>query len=296
MGPAKQIYIHLGAHRTGTSSFQMCLHANRDVIAGAGFDCAYPGRDDIPSGDLALSLPSPRHGWTQQSKFAARVARKIKQHSPDPARGLILSEENIPGRMIHFFSGHFYPAAAARLDALRTGVGELEIAGVVLVIRPYDALFVSAWRKRAEDRLSDPFAPSVPGLVAMEQGWPDLLALIRARLAPARLHVVDYAARGTSTELLQTLVPDFANLPLVEPHQRVNESATDAALEVLQARYAKGESLDRTEWQEIVRQHQHDAEPRGLAEFPAEAAEVLRARYARDLETLRSMEGVQLTC
>ena len=128
----------------------------------------------------------------------------------------------------------------------------------------------------------------------MEQGWPDLVALIRARLAPKRLLVVDYAARGTSAQLLQTLLPDFANLPLVEPHQRVNASATDAALQVLQARYAKGESLDRTEWQEIVQRHQHDTESRGLAELPAEAAEVLRARYARDLETLRGMGRIEL--
>jgi hypothetical protein len=274
----------------------MCLHANRDVIAGAGFDCAYPGRDDSPSGDLALSLPSPRHGWTQQDKFAARVARKLKLHSPDVGRALILSEENIPGRMIHFFAGQFYPAAAARLAALRGGLGEVQIAGVLLVIRPYDALFVSAWRKRAEDRLCEPFAPSVPYLMAMEEGWPELVAHIRTHLAPARLHVVDYAARGPSEALLQRLVPEFANLPLAEPRAWVNESATDAALEVLQGRYAAGEKLDRASWQEIVRSHENDLASRGLAEFSAEQTEALQARYARDLDALHAMDGVELTC
>ena len=46
----KRIYLHAGAHRTGSSSFQMCLYANRDLLGSMGLDVAYPGRDGVPGG------------------------------------------------------------------------------------------------------------------------------------------------------------------------------------------------------------------------------------------------------
>lgn len=294
MAPGKRIFLHIGAHRTGTSSVQMCLHLNRAALRGAGFDLAYPGRDDIPSGDLALSLPSPRHGRGAQGRFAARVARKLARHSPDAGRALLLSEENIPGRMIHFFSGRFYPAAEARLEALRTGFGDARAAGVLLVLRPYDGLIRSAYRKRAEDRAVEPFAEVAQQVMAMDRGWPALVRAVRSVLRPEALHVVDFAARGTSARLVQTLVPEFANLPLAEPSARVNRSATDAALEALQARYAAGEVLERAAWQAIVAQHAGAREDRGFARFTEAQIAALRARYAADLDAIAALEDVRL--
>lgn len=294
MARFKQIYIHLGAHRTGTSSFQMCLHENRAQIGSAGYDVAYPGRDDIPSGDLALRLPGPRHGLTQQRKFATRVARKIERHSPDPLRPLILSEENIPGRMIHFFHGQFYPAADARLGALKMGVGRVEIAGALLVIRPYSDLFMSAFRKRAEDQIVDPWSEVIPHLMQMDRGWPDLVRVILDILKPGCLNVVDYSARGPSGGLLQSLVPDFANMSLVEPSHRVNLSASDAALCHLQQRYTAGEKLERSAWQEVVADFA-DREAEEFTPLNTAQAAALKKRYLRDLDTISRLEDVILT-
>ncbi len=116
--------VHLGAHRTGTSSFQMMLAENRDLLAQAGFDIAYPGRDDIPQGDLRLKLPDPRNLKQWEAKFLPAAAAELQLHSSDTSHAMILSEENIPGRMIHFPSGQFYPAAEARFQTLAAAAGE----------------------------------------------------------------------------------------------------------------------------------------------------------------------------
>ncbi len=60
----KRSYLHLGAHRTGSSSFQQCLFENREILSGLGFDVVYPGRDGVPNGRLRMNtkLPRKRHG------------------------------------------------------------------------------------------------------------------------------------------------------------------------------------------------------------------------------------------
>jgi len=38
---SRDVFIHAGAHRTGTSSFQLCMATNRDRLEAAGFDLSY---------------------------------------------------------------------------------------------------------------------------------------------------------------------------------------------------------------------------------------------------------------
>ncbi|MCA0920945.1 hypothetical protein [Pseudooceanicola nanhaiensis] len=289
---AAPVYLHAGAHRTGTSSFQMCLSLNADALRAAGYDLAYPGRDGIPGGNLQLRLPAPRHGPRKVRRLGEAAGAHLAALRSDATRPLILSEENIPGRMLHFYQGRFYPAAAARARALKTALPG-PVAHLLYVVRPYDTLYVSAYRKRAEDRPVEPFATIRPRLMAMDRGWLELMELLIEQLTPARVTVVDYAARGSSAALLGHLLEaDPAGLK--EPGQVVNLSATDAALEALQARYARGETLERDAWKAVIAEHAEAQEPRGFAAFTQGEAEDLRARYAADMERLGRMPGVSV--
>ncbi|MBY5932771.1 hypothetical protein KUV51_07150 [Tateyamaria omphalii] len=281
------IYIHAGAHRTGTSSFQLGLHENRQILGDLGWATAYPGRDGIPSGKLALRLPS---GSRIDPEAAAIKARKGLEEYRD-GRPLILSEENITGRMYHFMQGLFYPFAEKRCAALRaawTG----PIAHLLLVVRPYDQLFVSAYRKRAEDNAMPGFAQVRDHYMNMDRGWPALVAGMYEALKPQVMTVVPYAARGTNVDLLHRLVPDLPRDMLREPARVVNKSATDAALEVLQARYQAGESLSRAAWTAIIDEHSQDRASRGIAEFSDIEKADLAARYASDLKQIEWMPHV----
>ncbi|MBY6090033.1 hypothetical protein [Maritimibacter alkaliphilus] len=289
---AAPVYLHAGAHRTGTSSFQMCLSVNAGRLRAAGYDLAYPGRDGIPGGDLQLRLPAPRHGPKKIRRLGEAARAHLAGLQGGEGRPLILSEENIPGRMLHFYQGRFYPAAAARLRALKAALPG-PVAHLVYVIRPYDTLYVSAYRKRAEDRPVEPFAAIRPRLMAMDRGWVDMVETLVERLTPARVTVVDYAARGTSAALLAHLL-EGGPAGLEEPEEVVNLSATDAALEALQAVYASGGTLERAAWKAVIAEHAEDRAPRGFAAFPAEEAAVLRGRYEADMERLARMAGVTL--
>ena len=265
----------------------MCLHVNRAALDAAGFDLAYPGRDGIPSGRLDLRLPSPRHGDGPHPVF---VRRSKKALGPGD-RPMILSEENIAGRMFHFYSGQFYPAAEARCRALREALGG-PVARMVLVIRPYAGLYASAFRKRAEDNAVRPFREVVPRLMAMDRGWPELVAVLRDTLAPEAFEVVPFSARGASRDLLYRLVPE-AGAGWTEPEEVVNLSATDAALEALQTRYHAGDTLDRAAWKAVIAEHAADA-GRGFAAFTDAERNTLDTRYNQDLLRIGEMDGVSL--
>ncbi|MEX0366263.1 MAG: hypothetical protein AB3N22_09370 [Ruegeria sp.] len=281
------IFIHAGAHRTGTSSFQMCLHENRQMLEQSNWALAYPGRDGIPSGNLALRLPSGNTGDVAQAQ--EKVARALASHSA--GKPLILSEENIPGRMFHFMRGTFYPFAELRCETLRAAWPG-SVAHVLLVVRPYDELYVSAFRKRAEDNAMPDFDQVRDGYLSMDRGWPELVTLMQDILKPDTITVIPYLHRGTSAQLLGRLVPGLPGNAMVEPKRIVNKSASDAALDALQLRYRAGEKLTREAWTAVIDAHRGNTTPTGFAAFSDEESAELSARYASDLKQIEWMPSV----
>ncbi|MDK3073072.1 hypothetical protein QO034_08130 [Sedimentitalea sp. JM2-8] len=287
----KAVFIHAGAHRTGTSSFQACLSENRGCLDALGYDLAYPGRDGVPGGSLRLRLPRPRHGEKRIPEFAAGVRNRLAELSPDPSRRLILSEENLAGPMHHLYEGRFFPAARKRFRTLAAAL-DAPPDHLVFVVRSYADLYVSAHRKRAEDNAVAPFCELVPHFMAMDRGWPGLLADLRDHLKPARLTVLAYEGRGESRALLQTLVPGLASADLAEPAVPMNQSATDAALDAVQSRYHAGDKLRRREWRTILNDHSHETASTGFAAFPDRERALLEDLYHADLARLSGMGGI----
>lgn len=293
MTQGKPLYVHLGAHRTGTSSFQMMLAENRDLLAQSGYDIAYPGRDDIPHGDLRLRLPQPRNSGKWREKFLPGATKELARFASADSHAMILSEENIPGKMIHFPNGQFYPAAEKRLQVLAEAA-QAPVLRAVLVVRDYTGLFISAWRKRAEDNPSPPFDEGRQNMLRMDRGWPDLVRLVFKHLRVQELVVIDYARRGRSVDIAGMLVPELAAVPLVEPARRMNHSATDAAMVELQKRYHAGEKLERGAWQQIIAEHRDDKASYGVSEFSKRQTRILDGRYQEDLDEIAAMPAVML--
>jgi len=171
------------------------LANNRPVIEAAGFDVTYPGRDNIPDGTLGLRLPSPRNADQVAQRSAPSVGQEIAEKCRADSRALILSEENMLGRMVHFSAGRFYPAVEARFDALALGTAA-PVLRALLVVRDYAQLYVSSYRKRAEDNLVDPFNDGRSKMMRMDRGWPEIVAALQARLQPQETVVVEYGHRG----------------------------------------------------------------------------------------------------
>lgn len=287
----KRICLHLGAHRTGTSSFQLCLYENTPLLKEAGFDVAHPKRDGVPKGRLRLKLPRKRHGAHRVPEYAEGVRAHLAKLGPDPARGLILSEENIPGIMRNFYDGQFYPGSENRLATLAAALGARpEVC--LFVLRSYDELYASHFRLAAIERAMPPFADLAPVFAGIEKGWPQIVTEIRDILRPERLLVLPYARRGSNTELLRAMVPDLPAGVLREARKSLNVSPTDSALEVLQRTYHAGAEYDAARAEQIMAEHRDIHEDRGFSAFSEAQRDGLRAKYEADLETIQAMDGV----
>ena len=143
---------------------------------------------------------------------------------------------------MHFWGGEFFPGIRRRLKALRE-VLPGPVHRLIYVVRPYDELFVSAYRKTAEDNRVDPFDQLRPVFMSIQGGWPHVVSALRDVLSPGALIVRPYENRGSNADLFRLLVPGMADAPLVDPPRVMNRSATDAALMALQAIYAQGQTL-----------------------------------------------------
>ncbi|MEM8654589.1 MAG: hypothetical protein AAGF36_07565 [Pseudomonadota bacterium] len=283
------LYIHAGAHRTGSTSFQWCLHENRLVLEAQGWTLAYPGRDGIPTGQLALRLPAGRR---IDPAAAARKARRALG-SYKTGRPVILSEENILGRMFHFMKGQFYPFAENRCAALRAA-WDGPIRHLLLVVRPYEDLFVSAFRKRAEDHPMPEFSALRDRYLNIDRGWPELAAAMCDILEPEQMTVLPYAARGTNLHLLHRLAPGLDGSGLIEPNRVANQSPSDAALAHLQTRHRAEVKLSRADIHDIALRYATDQTRGRFAGFSELDRADLAARYASDLKQIEWMSNINV--
>jgi hypothetical protein len=286
----RPVYIHAGAHRTGTSSFQLCLAENRAILEGAGYCLAYPGRDGAPDGTLRLKLPRPWQKPGNEQTFVPGARAHVAKVSGGSG-ALILSEENITGSMRHLFEGRFFPANAMRCRVLKDALGAPK--HLVFVVRPYAQFLRSAYRKLAENNAVPDFDQVVPAFCQMDRGWPEIVTEMRNIFEPERLSVISYARRGTSVGLLRFLVPQAPD-GLIEPERTVNLSATDAALQALQQHHRSGERLKRPEWRSVIRSHAKNTAALGFADWPEDAEKHLNSKWKEDESRLLQMSGIEM--
>jgi hypothetical protein len=288
----KKYFIHLGAHRTGSSSFQLSLHENREVLLSSGYGVAFPSRDGVKSGALALRLPRPRHNHDDVLEMSERMASHLEKTAvTGPCGSVLLSEENILGSMGHLERGQFYPAAEKRFRAIYAAIGHAP-EHVLLVIREYDSFFRSCFRKRSEMRKVKSFRELMPYYLSMDRGWYEVVQAILENLKPTALTVIDYRHRSTNAALMQKLVPDLGSVPLREPGRALNMNATDAALVAFQKRYGEGHTLSREQRGEIVSAHAGQSESLGVSEYTATEAAALKLRYKRDADRISTIPGI----
>lgn len=289
---SEEVYLHAGSPRTGTSSFQLFLEINAEAIRARGFDLDYPGRDAATHGTLRLRFPAPRH---DAGAFAHRLgrARGNLARVLRPGRPLILSEENIPGRMLDFHKGLFFPTAPLRARFLAEVLAPRRVARITLVLRPYSELFVSAFRKRAEDNVQEPFSDVAGRMARFRGGWPEVIAAMRTHLRPQEIVLLDFRRRPQAV-LAGEVCPRLDLSGLVEPAAEANVSPGDAALFEMQRRLVAGAVYSPQLLEELRAEYAGLRAEKPFAAFnPARKAR-LDARFAEDLERLAAMDRVTL--
>lgn len=286
--------MHLGAHRTGTGSFQEFLASNADNFADFGVNLAVANRDGMSAGSFKLRLPDARHfrsgDLDKRREWLSEVFEEIRINNR--ARTLV-SEENIPGSFNSIFSENPYGAAFDRMSFFSSGL-KGKVRRILFVVRSYDTFLPSAYRKRCEFREIAPFEEYAAEHMNAKRGWPELVQDIQVSIKPKELIVLTYEDRWSHLEMLEHLMPESTQVDFEPLKRRFNVSATDAACRAMQAHFASGKKLSPAGLAEMIRKYADDTSGPPIAQFSDSNREILQSKYAEDIDRIRKMSGVIL--
>lgn len=212
----REVIVHLGAHRTGTTSVQSFLNANRKGLKSKGIDVAIP--------------PGTRERSIIDSGNSSRV---------------LVSEENILGTMeSNIWSRELYPNASSKLAKQKTLLASA--SKIVLTIRNLSDWWRSAIFFCARKDISFPRFDELEQIAKSQRSWVDVVDDVRRANSSAELLVREFGWRtGNPKQFLKRVSgwDEFSDFK-PEPHQH-NASPS---LERLAAAFAKRndfESLSR---------------------------------------------------
>ncbi|WP_371155011.1 hypothetical protein [Jannaschia sp. 2305UL9-9] len=269
---APPITLHLGAHRTGTTSLQSLLEAHAVPLQQAGVAVWTP--DVTRSGMMTGLLGDPGRRPRARDTVANRAAAKVSMRRGLMAQGgvsrLVISDQAVLGGLReNLLLGRLYPSAGARLSRFAQAVPGID--QICLAIRSPDAWWASA----VSQLIMRGFAPLDTGtrlaILRSRRGWRNVIEDL-AKAAPHARIVV-----WTHEELAARPADAFALLT-GEDAERAAGPATNVApgLAALRARLADEDCA---------------VELPGVgdtyAPFTPDERAALRAAHARDLTWLR---------
>ncbi|MFD1341038.1 hypothetical protein [Litorisediminicola beolgyonensis] len=273
--------LHLGAHRTGSTSLQTVLDGLSQEIAPA--KVLTPPRPDKRStatirevlGDAVRAHRSrnPLTRWT-----GLRRSRTDLAALTGGADRVILSEEMLLGPAFKRDGRGLYPEADARLRAARALLRDSP-ERLHLTIRSYASFIVSVYAMRAVFAGNlPPFDQIAQRLCDPEAGWPDLIDVIQRVFPGTPLHIA--VLEDTRLEdRVRDLLGDWARIEEIRDPGGVNAAPTTEAI-----RAALSMSRGAYDPDCLVADHAG-----GTRFDPLETAdkERLSQRYQNDLDRLR---------
>lgn len=243
----EQAILHVGAHRTATTTFQRYLDANRPAFRDAGIEVHYPP--------------------------ATRETPELL-HAPPPGPWII-SDENILGTMEgNIVAGDIYPGALGQLSRYPA---LLERAtDIYLSIRNYADFWSSAIAFTFDPGVGVPGRDALRAFAEARRGWVEVVEDLRAAAPAARIRVREFGWRPDNPkgQLRQIAQGDYIDATRSERKTHNRRPASDALLLAL---YRAGDFANAAAI----------AASEAYMPFDAETREALDARYRRDLKTLR---------
>lgn len=186
------IILHVGAHRTGSTSFQHYLRGNRARLMADGTAIWEPHM--LRRGLLNGLFAKPRmvNGRNLQGRAMGRVRLNAAQAKRAGAERLLVSEENMMGASRSCLrAARLYPAIGermARLDAAFEG----RITRMVLSIRAQDLWWcsVAAYSVSRGHRLPDP--ARTEAMASNKRTWRDVITDMACALPDVQILVLPF--------------------------------------------------------------------------------------------------------
>ncbi len=180
------VTLHLGAHRTGTTTLQTYLENNRDNLNEIGTEFWGPNRtrSGLYSGLVKKPDKITNDAIIRGERSGGLIRMELGRLELAGVKSLIVSEENMIGVMQDNLSvGRLYPDATARLQRFARAF-DGHCTRVAISIRSYDKYWASALAFLVERGRRLPDAQELDRLVTQPRRWRDVISEV-AKVFPS---------------------------------------------------------------------------------------------------------------
>lgn len=219
------VILHVGAHRTATTSFQSYLRANRAALQSQGIGFWGPWRT---RGGLLNGIADQPCALHVSARANGRVAINLETARRNGVSALVVTDENMAGTPRRCLrQGAVYPGVGERLARLSVAFGRP--TRVTLQIRALDAWWASSigWLLPRGEGLPDPAA--LEGISRASRSWRDVITDIACACPGTELLVTAYEAFGDRPDLLLRVLTDRRSVPLARPGSFIENRRPDVA-------------------------------------------------------------------
>ena len=190
------VILHIGAHRTGTTTFQRFMQANRAHLRGQGIGYWGPGKTRA---GLFRGLMRAPHRITPEDEHLAartrgRIALQVTDLEAEGTHTLIVSEENMLGGMwANVEAARLYSDAGERLARIATAFSPHPVR-VGLAIRSYDRHWASQLAHSVKRGQGLPDAGALEAIATQPVRWTRIIRQVAAAFPQAEVVVWPFEA------------------------------------------------------------------------------------------------------
>ena len=267
------VILHLGAHRTATTTFQHYLRENAEDLAARGVAVWGPqkARTQIFPGLFRRSTAAQK-GRNLARRAEGRIRMFVRRAQADGAVQLLVSDENLLGTPIACLrAARIYPASGERTARVSAAFGG-QVRRIVLSIRAQDLWWASLAALTVSRGHPVPDAARIAAIAADRRSWRDVITDLACAAPGAEIEVIPFETwSGRPDRLLRAALARE-----VPPDCSLSWLNRSADLQMLRRRLAEqGANPDQLP----------DATGRWQP-FSREEAAMLRENYADDLHWL----------
>ena len=217
------VFLHIGAHRCATTTFQDYLRQNdsRLGLQGVGFWGPLRTRKGLFSG--IVPTPGVSFGRDKQRRAAGRVQLQLTRAAGLGVDQLLISDENVMGSVrANLRMGELYCGVGERLARFNQAFGG-RITDLAISIRSLDLYWTSAMGFALARGRKFPSESELDRLVRSPRSWRDVITDAACAMPDVRLHVLPFETfAGRPDAQLQALIQQSTP----RSHARIWHNAT----------------------------------------------------------------------
>ncbi|MCZ0812088.1 MAG: hypothetical protein ACQEVT_07000 [Pseudomonadota bacterium] len=274
-----KITLHLGAHRTASSSLQHYMRHNVAALGEAGIGVWHPRRTRAGFLSGVIPVAGRRNARAQLDRARGRIMLNLQAAARSGCAALVVSDENMLGAARrNLREKSLYGDAGLRLARFAQAF-DGRVDRVVLSVRAQDSYWSSALAFAVARGHRLPEGRDLEALARGARGWRDVIADVACAFGGAEILVLTHEALASRPEarLAVMAARPLEAMPRAHAREWLNRAPLLGALrEAVAARGGAparlGEGADSARWQP----------------FDKVQTAALREAYADDLHWLRA--------